>query len=185
VTRDGSATERSFASLATIRYPKPMAICNSLQSLPDLHNTDTERVRQRRTFIAMIASMQSGNAPRSNKLLIIFAFACVYLCWGSAFVAIRYSVQTIHPAFVAGARYVVASLLLLGYLLARGESLRISTRDLRQVTLLRLLMFSCDILLLDYGGRELPAALTAPSSPSFSFSSLCWKPYCRMALLQQ
>ncbi len=109
----------------------------------------------------MIASPQVDNAPRSNKLLIVFAFACVYLCWGSAFVAIRYSVQTIHPAFVAGVRYVIAALLLLGYLLTRGESLRISTRDLRQVTLLGLLMFSCNTLLLGYGGRELPAGLTA------------------------
>lgn len=109
----------------------------------------------------MSARPQAGKAARSNKLLIVFAFACVYLCWGSAFVAIRYSVQTIHPAFVAGVRYVVAALLLLGYMLIRGESLRISMRDLRQVMLLGLLMFSCNTLLLSYGGRELPAGLTA------------------------
>jgi len=109
----------------------------------------------------MIASTQAGNASRSNRLLIVIAFACVYLCWGSAFVAIRYSVQTIHPAFVAGVRYVIAALLLLGYLLARGERLWIGSPDRRRVTLLGLLMFCCNTLLLSYGSKELSAGLTA------------------------
>lgn len=109
----------------------------------------------------MISNMHGGISSPRNHLKIGVAFACVYLCWGSAFVAIRYSVQTIHPAFVAGLRYLVAGLILLGFLYIRGDRLKVGRRDLVQVTGLGLLMFTCNTLLLSYGGKELPAGLTA------------------------
>jgi drug/metabolite transporter (DMT)-like permease len=103
----------------------------------------------------------SSHSSRGTSAKIVLAFACVYLFWGSSFVAIRYSAQLVHPAFVAGIRYLVAALLLLAFLLARRTSLRLRRRDLLQVTGLGLLMFSCNTLLLSYGGKELPAGLTA------------------------
>jgi drug/metabolite transporter (DMT)-like permease len=109
----------------------------------------------------MITNMHGGTSSPRNHLKIAVAFACIYLCWGSAFVAIRYSVQTVHPAFVAGLRYLVAGLVLLAFLFIRGDSLKVGRRDLIQVTGLGLLMFTCNTLLLSYGGRELPAGLTA------------------------
>jgi drug/metabolite transporter (DMT)-like permease len=105
--------------------------------------------------------MQVTQSCRPQTLKVILAFACVYLFWGSAFVAIRYSVQMIHPAFVAGIRYVIAGLILLVFLAVRGHSLRLNARDLAQVTGLGLLMFTCNTLLLSYGGKTLPAGLTA------------------------
>ena len=59
--------------------------------------------------------MQGIALSRHTTLKVILAFACVYLFWGSSFVAIRYSVQMVHPAFVAGIRYLIAGLVLLGY----------------------------------------------------------------------
>lgn len=105
--------------------------------------------------------MMHSNYSSRTSAKILASFACVYLFWGSSFVAIRYSVQLVHPAFVAGIRYLLAGLLLLAFLLVRKTSLRLSRRDLLQVTGLGLLMFSCNTLLLSYGGKELPAGLTA------------------------
>ena len=105
--------------------------------------------------------MQVTTSSRHTTLKIILAFVCVYVFWGSSFVAIRYSVQFVHPAFVAGIRYLVAGSLLLCFLLARRASLRIGRRDILRVTTLGLLMFTCNTLLLSYGGRQLPAGLTA------------------------
>jgi drug/metabolite transporter (DMT)-like permease len=67
----------------------------------------------------------------------------------------------VHPAFVAGIRYVVAGLVLLAFLLFRKDKLRLSRSDLIRVISLGLLMFTCNTLLLNYGGRTLPAGLTA------------------------
>jgi drug/metabolite transporter (DMT)-like permease len=105
--------------------------------------------------------MQGGALSRHTTLKVILAFACVYLFWGSSFVAIRYSVQMVHPAFVAGIRYLIAGLVLLAFLLIRGRRLSLTRRDLLQVTGLGLLMFTCNTLLLSYGGKQLPAGLTA------------------------
>jgi drug/metabolite transporter (DMT)-like permease len=105
--------------------------------------------------------MHGNTSSRQTTLKIVLAFACVYLFWGSAFVAIRYSVQFVHPAFVAGIRYLIAGSALMGFLLVRGNRLKIGRRDLLQVTGLGLLMFTCNTLLLSYGGKQLPAGLTA------------------------
>jgi drug/metabolite transporter (DMT)-like permease len=98
---------------------------------------------------------------RNKRLLIPGAFACVYLFWGSAFVAIRYSVQSVHPAFVAGLRYLVAGLVLMGYLLLRGHPVRLTKKEILKITVLALMMFTCNTILLGYGSRVLSAGLTA------------------------
>jgi drug/metabolite transporter (DMT)-like permease len=105
--------------------------------------------------------MQLGTSSRLTSFKIILAFACVYFFWGSAFVAIRYSVQLVHPAFVAGIRYLIAGSVLLGFLFIKGYSLRLARKDVWKVAGLGLLMFSCNTVLLSYGGKELPAGMVA------------------------
>lgn len=105
--------------------------------------------------------MEALPTIRQETIKIAVAFACVYFFWGSAFVVIRYSVQMVHPAFVAGIRYVIASLVLIVFLAIRGDDLKIRGRELAQVTGLGLLMFTCNTLLLSYAGKKLPAGLTA------------------------
>jgi drug/metabolite transporter (DMT)-like permease len=58
-----------------------------------------------------------------------FALGLVYLIWGSIYLAIRYSVDTL-PAFVSsGARFVIAGLALAAILLVRKQSLRVSMAE--------------------------------------------------------
>ena len=57
----------------------------------------------------------SNHAGSDNLLLTLFAFACVYLIWGSTYLAIRYAVETIPPLFVAGFRHLIAGALLFGW----------------------------------------------------------------------
>ena len=55
-----------------------------------------------------------------NRLLIFLAFACIYVIWGSTYLAIRYAVETIPPLFVAGLRHLIAGGLLFGWCWWRG-----------------------------------------------------------------
>lgn len=98
---------------------------------------------------------------QKKTFLITVAFTCVYFCWGSAFVANRYAVLLVHPAILAGLRYVIAGSCLLAFVIVRGKSVRICREDLLRVTGLGLLMFTCNTVLLGYGGRELSAGMTA------------------------
>src|ERR1044071_1823048 len=44
----------------------------------------------------------------SNRVRIIFAFAAIYLIWGSTYLGILYAIQSIPPFLMAGIRYLCA-----------------------------------------------------------------------------
>ncbi|MCU0225856.1 MAG: EamA family transporter [Acidobacteria bacterium] len=56
----------------------------------------------------------AGRAP------LLFAFAAIYVAWGSTYLAIRFAIETIPPFFVAGSRHLAAGALLYGWARARG-----------------------------------------------------------------
>jgi len=97
----------------------------------------------------------------SKRVQIAFAIASVYFLWGSTFVAIRYVAQILHPAFISGLRYVIASAISMTYLLLRRRSIRLTGREWWQVTLLGLVMFTTNTTLVNYGSKVLSAGLTA------------------------
>jgi len=57
---------------------------------------------------------------QKNHLLIVVAFACIYIIWGSTYLAIRYAVETIPPLFVASFRHLIAGALLFAWCWRRG-----------------------------------------------------------------
>lgn len=48
-----------------------------------------------------------------NLILLIAAFAAVYIFWGSTYLAIKYAIETLPPFLMAGARFVFAGAILL------------------------------------------------------------------------
>lgn len=54
-------------------------------------------------------------------MMVIVAFAIVYLVWGSTYFFIRMAVEHIPPLILAGIRFLVAGSLLLGWCALRGE----------------------------------------------------------------
>jgi drug/metabolite transporter (DMT)-like permease len=57
--------------------------------------------------------------PRPSKLIILAAFAALYLIWGSTYLAILFAIQTIPPLLMAGARFLLAGLIM--YAIARSQ----------------------------------------------------------------
>ena len=57
--------------------------------------------------------------PRERARLLI-AFACVYLIWGSTYLAIRFAIETIPPFLMAGVRFLVAGIALALWSRRRG-----------------------------------------------------------------
>ncbi len=52
---------------------------------------------------------------------MVAAFACIYLVWGSTYLAIRVVVETLPPFLLASARFAAAGALLTGWLAWRGK----------------------------------------------------------------
>ncbi|MDB6093664.1 MAG: yedA [Verrucomicrobia bacterium] len=61
------------------------------------------------------------SALAQNRPALIFAFAAIYLIWGSTYLAIRVAVGSMPPFIMAGARFLVAGLLLYAWLTMTGR----------------------------------------------------------------
>ena len=57
--------------------------------------------------------------PRPSRLIILAAFAALYLIWGSTYLGIRFAIETIPPLLMAGARFLLAGLIM--YAIARTQ----------------------------------------------------------------
>lgn len=53
-----------------------------------------------------------GNKENRNLLIMIAAFAAVYLIWGSTYLAIKYAIETIPTFLMAGVRFTIAGAVL-------------------------------------------------------------------------
>ncbi len=63
--------------------------------------------------------MEARTHPPKWKTLL--AFAIIYLVWGSTFFAIRLGVREVPPFLLAALRFLIAGLVLYGWMIARGE----------------------------------------------------------------
>jgi len=95
--------------------------------------------------------------PRDQRLRLVIAFACVYLIWGSTYLAIRIAIETIPPFLMAGVRFVIAGLILLAWARLRGAAWP-SGVEWRTATIVGVL------LLVGGNGGVVWAELTVPSS---------------------
>ena len=62
-------------------------------------------------------------APK--KTLVIVAFAALYVIWGSTYLGIKFSIETIPPFLMAGARFVLAGMIM--YAIAWSQGIGKST----------------------------------------------------------
>jgi drug/metabolite transporter (DMT)-like permease len=62
-------------------------------------------------------------AQGKNSLMVVVAFAIVYLVWGSTYFFIRMSLQSFPPMMLGFLRFAIAGIMMLVWCLARGEVL--------------------------------------------------------------
>src|SRR5438477_2637392 len=55
-----------------------------------------------------------------RRIQIITAFAALYLIWGSTYLGILFAIQSIPPFLMAGARFLIAGLIMFGIARAQG-----------------------------------------------------------------
>jgi drug/metabolite transporter (DMT)-like permease len=58
----------------------------------------------------------------SKKTLVIIAFAALYVIWGSTYLGIRFAIETIPPFLMAGARFVLAGVIMYAIAWSQGIS---------------------------------------------------------------
>src|ERR1041385_7405613 len=58
----------------------------------------------------------------SNRVRIIFAFAAIYVIWGSTYLGILFAIQSIPPFLMAGTRFFLAGLIMYGIAHVRNST---------------------------------------------------------------
>src|SRR5882762_5957024 len=90
----------------------------------------------------------------------LLAFAIIYFVWGSTYLAIRVGVREVPPFLLAAMRFLIAGLLLYGWMIARGE--RSPTgRQWTSASLLAFLIFVLDYGLLFWAEQRVPSGVAA------------------------
>jgi len=95
--------------------------------------------------------------PTWKKLL---AFAIIYFVWGSTFLAIRVGVREVPPFLLAAIRFVIAGLVLYGWMLLQGERSP-SGRQWLSAVVLAVLIFVLDYGLLFWAERRVQSGVAA------------------------
>ena len=90
----------------------------------------------------------------------LLAFAIIYFVWGSTFLAIRVGVHEVPPFLLAAMRFLIAGLVLFGWMMAQGERSP-NVRQLASATLLAILIFVCDYGLLFWAEQRVPSGIAA------------------------
>jgi drug/metabolite transporter (DMT)-like permease len=97
-----------------------------------------------------------------DRWRLALALAAVYLAWGGTYPAIRVMVETAPPLLSTGVRFLVAGVLLYGWLLARGGRARVAVprREALGAAAVGSVILG-DIGLLAVAEQEVPAGLAA------------------------
>jgi drug/metabolite transporter (DMT)-like permease len=90
----------------------------------------------------------------------LLAFAIIYFVWGSTFFAIRVGVREVPPLLLAAMRFLVAGVVLYGWMIARGERSP-SGPQWRSAALLAVLIFVFDYGLLFWSEQRVPSGIAA------------------------
>ena len=92
----------------------------------------------------------------------VIALGIVYLAWGGTYPAIRVMVETAPPLVATGVRFIVAGVLLYGWLLVRGgrDRVRLPRRETAGAAIVGMVILG-DIGLLALAEQEVPAGLAA------------------------
>ena len=102
--------------------------------------------------------MEVTSQPRAWKVLL--AFAIIYFVWGSTFLAIRVGVREVPPFLLAGMRFLVAGVVLYGWMRARGTPSP-TGHEWGAASFLAVLIFVLDYGLLFWAERRVPSGIAA------------------------
>src|ERR1700687_5118174 len=90
----------------------------------------------------------------------LLAFGIIYFVWGSTFLAIRVGVREAPPLILGAMRFLVAGVVLYGWMMARGERSP-SWRQWGSASLLGMVIFVFDYGLLFWAERRVPSGIAA------------------------
>jgi drug/metabolite transporter (DMT)-like permease len=103
----------------------------------------------------------AGHAAVNPSWRLWSALACVYVIWGSTYLAIRVMVEDVPPLLGAAVRFLVAGTAMLAVLAARGRRVRVPGRALAAAALVGVLLPAGGNGVVTVAERHVPSGLAA------------------------
>jgi drug/metabolite transporter (DMT)-like permease len=103
----------------------------------------------------------SAAQTRPQTWHILLALALVYLSWGTTYLAIHEGVKTLPPGLFGGVRLTLAGLVLLAYLLMRGQFVLLPARGLYWTALVGILLFVFGNGLISLAEKTVPSGMAS------------------------
>ncbi|MBZ5645736.1 MAG: EamA family transporter [Acidobacteriia bacterium] len=98
---------------------------------------------------------------RQHRFRVAFAFALVYVFWGSTYLAIRISVESFPPYMMGTLRFTAAGLIMLTVCALQGKKVAIGARDFVKLSVIGILLLSIANVLLGWAELYVPTGLAA------------------------
>lgn len=95
----------------------------------------------------------------SVKVLLVFGLIC--LIWGSTWLGIKASLESLSPMFSAGFRFIIASLIILFIVKAKGMIIQTDSLSFRLYLLMGFLSFTIPFGLVYWGQQFVPSGLAS------------------------
>jgi drug/metabolite transporter (DMT)-like permease len=102
---------------------------------------------------------QAGRA--ASLASILFAFACVYLFWGSTYTAIRIGSQQLPAFLLSGVRFLVAGSILLLWCRFRGLRIRLPLASMASLGVIGFFLLAGGNVSLVYAEKSIPSGLAS------------------------
>jgi len=103
--------------------------------------------------------MSSGSGPSRSS--VVFAFALVYLFWGSTYLGIDIAVEHIPPALMCGTRFLIAGAFMLAFCGLGGRKILYLRRQLGEMAIVGILLLLGGNLTLSYAEKHIATGLAA------------------------
>ena len=110
--------------------------------------------------VSAVTTPEPSSTAGSLRVRMLLAFFAIYFLWGTTFLAIRIAVEELPPLFAAGARFFIAGVVLLGFMLAKGEA-NPTARQWRNLLVMSLLMFVAEYGPLFWAEKYVPSGVVS------------------------
>jgi drug/metabolite transporter (DMT)-like permease len=96
--------------------------------------------------------------PPPDRWQLVLAFGCIYVVWGSTYLAMKFAVATIPPFLMGAVRFLTAGTLLVAWSAARGRA-QASRRAWRHAAIVGAMLLACGNGAVAWSAQRVPSGL--------------------------
>ncbi len=104
--------------------------------------------------------MSSSTKKSASLLMVILAFAIVYIVWGSTYFFIQIAVKDFPPFILGALRFIIAGILMAAWCIFKGENI-FASGGLKQAAISGILMLFCGNGIIIWVEQDMPSAMVA------------------------